>query len=154
MLSVSENERTGDVPNKYVEYKLYDPRVSQDAITYLRNYPDPGPGGYPAGYNSTWAVFGYESEDDLINGTLTLYKSYQQFYQVEGEQVGTPPVKKARKEEEEKDEDEDEGERISQDELWNRAIRRQRPPAGGGRRRKTRHRRRKTHRRKTRRSRR
>ena len=147
VLSVSEV-----VPDQYVEYKISTPDDPHAlAITYLRNYPDSGPGGYSREYTSTWTVFGYVNDVEAERGILTAYKSYEQFDRANGALIATlphglPPM----------EDDEDEGEVPSLDEIWDRAIQRARTwrRAEGGRRRKTRHRRRKTHRRKTRRSRR
>jgi len=141
-LTVSEVQ-----PGQFVEYKisaLADPL----AITYLRNYAEVG-----GNHTSTWAIFGYETNDEAEAGTLTLYKSYQQFDQADGAQIATLPSAFAPAD--------SQGSYVSDSEgledLWDRTVRRSRYwHQFGGRRCKTRHRRRKTRhrRRKTRRSRR
>jgi hypothetical protein len=146
VLSVSEDMRTLPEQDRYVEYKISTP-ANPLAITYLRNYAMSG-----GTHTSTWAIYGYETDREAAEGTLTLYKSYQQFYQADGAQVGTQPLGYA-------DSQFSQLSEPSSDEMWDDTIQRtlefrRRVIRYGGRRRKTRHRRRKTHRRKTRRSRR
>ena len=149
VLSVSEV-----VPDQYVEYKISTPDDPHAlAITYLRNYPDSGPGGYSREYTSTWTVFGYVNDDEAERGILTAYKSYEQFNWANGALIATLPP--GSPPEFSQSQSQSGVEPLSQDDIWDVRARVNRNGIRyGGRRRKTRHRRRKSHRRKTRRSRR